>query len=75
MKIKNRQEWSIEILTFANENSMSLIDSLIHICNENDIAFEDTKDMIDGKLKILIQKEAEEMNLLKGTTKIDALEF
>jgi len=69
----NRDEFSLKVKQHSIESGESLMDSILHICNKNNIEVEVASKLITKDLKELIEVEMVKLNLIKKNREI--LEF
>lgn len=68
-KAEEMSNFKSEIERLVSEKSMSYIEAIVTICEENDIDYERAAKILPNSIKPLIQLEAETLNLLKEKNK------
>jgi len=58
------------IENLVQQTKMTYIDAVMHYCEENKLEPETAGQMVGGKLKQLVQEEAEDLNLVQKTSKL-----
>lgn len=66
------QTFYVEIEKLVCELKTDYMDAVVHYCEKNDIELETAASIIrgSGKIKAIIQNEAEDLNLLPKTAKL-----
>lgn len=66
------QTFYVEIEKMVCELKTDYMDAVVHYCEKNDIELETAASIIrsNGKIKAIIQNEAEDLNLLPKTAKL-----
>jgi hypothetical protein len=66
------QTFYVEIEKLVCELKTDYMDAVVHYCEKNDIELETAASIIrsNGKIKAIIQNEAEDLNLLPKTTRL-----
>jgi hypothetical protein len=66
------QTFYVEIEKLVCELKTDYMDAVVHYCEKNDIELETAASIIrsNGKIKAIIQNEAEDLNLLPKTAKL-----
>jgi hypothetical protein len=64
------KEFSMLIEQMANEKHLGLMDAICHHCKESGLEIEVAASMISSALKAKIREEAQELNLLKKSSKL-----
>jgi len=54
----------------VQRTKMTYIDAILYYCEENKLEPETAGQMVGGKLKQLVQEEAEDLNLVQKTSKL-----
>lgn len=67
MKTINKEEFSLEVITFANMNDLSYIDSLQYFVEKYEIDLIIVNKLIDNNLRGFLTEEAESLNIVKKT--------
>jgi len=64
------KDFSILIEKLATDNHLGLMDAICHHCKETGLEIEVAASMISSALKAKIREEAQELNLLKKSSKL-----
>jgi hypothetical protein len=64
------KDFSILIEKLATDNRLGLMDAICHHCKETGLEIEVAATMISSALKAKIREEAQELNLLKKSSKL-----
>ena len=64
------KEFSMLIESIANENKLGLMDAICHHCKETGLEVEIAATLISSALKAKIRDEAQDLNLLKKSSKL-----
>lgn len=64
------KEFSMLIEQMATEKRLGLMDAICHYCKETGLEIEVSATLISSALKAKIRDEAQELNLLKKTSKL-----
>ena len=64
------KQFSILIEQMATEKHLGLMDAICHHCKETGLEIEVAATLISSALKARIKEEAQELNLLKKTSKL-----
>ena len=64
------KEFSMLIEQMASEKHLGLMDAICHHCKESGLEIEVAASMISSALKAKIREEAQELNLLKKSSKL-----
>lgn len=71
MPTKNEiSEFSDKIIGIAEETGMTIMDSILHYCEETELEVDVASTLISSALKSKIRQEAQELNLLKKTSRL-----
>ena len=71
MPTKNEiSEFSEKIVEIAQETGMTMMDSIIHYCEETGLEIDVASTLISSALKSKIREEAQSLNLLKKTSRL-----
>ena len=71
MPTKNEiSEFSDKIVEIAQETGMTMMDSIIHYCEETGLEIDVASTLISSALKSKIREEAQSLNLLKKTSRL-----
>jgi Phage late-transcription coactivator len=71
MPTKNEiSEFSEKIIEIASETGMTMMDSILHYCEETGLEVDVASTLISSALKSKIREEAQELNLLKKTARL-----
>ena len=71
MPTKNEiSEFSDKIIGIAEETGMTIMDSILHYCEETELEVDVASTLISSALKSKIRQEAKELNLLKKTSRL-----
>jgi hypothetical protein len=71
MPTKNEiSEFSEKIIEIAQETGMTMMDSILHYCEETGLEIDVASTLISSALKSKIREEAQELNLLKKTARL-----
>jgi len=63
-------EFSEIILNRAHQKKLSIMDSVIDYCNETTMEVDVASTLLSPAVKLKIREEAQELNLLKRTSKL-----
>jgi hypothetical protein len=66
-KILNRKAFSELIMDYRKEYDLSAIDAVLKVCEDRQIDPEDVRRLIDNSVKGLIEQEALQLNMIKGS--------
>ena len=64
------KEFSMLIESLAKDNKLGLMDSICHHCKESGLEVEIAATLLSSALKAKIKEEAQELNLLKKSSKL-----
>ena len=64
------KDFSILIEKLATDNHLGLMDAICHHCKETGLEIEVAASMISSALKAKIREEAQDLNLLKKSSKL-----
>ena len=64
------KDFSVLIEKLATDNHLGLMDAICHHCKETGLEIEVAASMISSALKAKIREEAQELNLLKKSSKL-----
>lgn len=64
------KDFSVLIEKLATDNHLGLMDAICHHCKETGLEIEVAATMISSALKAKIREEAQELNLLKKSSKL-----
>ena len=64
------KEFSMLIEQMATEKRLGLMDAICHYCKETGLEIEVSATLVSAALKAKIRDEAQELNLLKKTSKL-----
>ena len=64
------KEFSIMVEKLATDEHLTLMDAICHHCKETGLEIEVAATMISSALKAKIREEAQELNLLKKSSKL-----
>ena len=64
------KDFSMLIEKLATDNHLGLMDAICHYCKETGLEIEVAASMISSALKAKIREEAQELNLLKKSSKL-----
>jgi len=64
------KEFSMLIEQMATEKRLGLMDAICHYCKETGLEIEVSATLVSSALKAKIRDEAQELNLLKKTSKL-----
>ena len=70
VKMNNSMRFMENIEGLVQRNKMTYIDAILYYCEENKLEPETAGQMVGGKLKQLVQEEAEDLNLVQKTSKL-----
>jgi len=70
VKMNNSIRFMANIEELVQRTNMTYIDAIVHYCEENKLEPETAGSMVSGKLKQLVQEEAEDLNLVQKTSKL-----
>ena len=71
MPTKNEiSEFSDKIVEIAEETGMTMMDSIVHYCEETGLEIDVASTLISSALKSKIREEAQSLNLLKKTSRL-----
>jgi hypothetical protein len=70
IKMNNSMRFMENIESLVQRTKMTYIDAILYYCEENKLEPEAAGQMVGGKLKQLIQEEAEGLNLVQKTSKL-----
>jgi len=70
LQIQSSSEFYIKIQELVEETKLSYMDAVLHYCDQNGMEPETAAQLINGKLKVQIREEAEELNFLPKTAKL-----
>jgi len=64
------KKFSLMIEELAKETHLTLMDSICHYCSTNEFEIEVAATLISPALKFKIKEEAQELNLIKKTSRL-----
>ena len=64
------KDFSVLIEKLATDNHLGLMDAICHHCKETGLEIEVAASMISSALKAKIREEAQDLNLLKKSSKL-----
>ena len=64
------KQFSMLIESIAKDNKLGLMDSICHHCKETGLEIELAATLLSSALKARIKEEAQELNLLKKSSKL-----
>ena len=64
------KDFSVLIEKLATDNRLGLMDAICHHCKETGLEIEVAASMISSALKAKIREEAQELNLLKKSSRL-----
>jgi hypothetical protein len=71
MPTKNEiSEFSLKVGQLAKELNLSLMESIVHYCEQTGMEIDVASTLVSSALKSKIREEAQELNLLKKTSKL-----
>jgi len=70
VKMNNSMRFMENIEGVVQRTKMTYIDAILYYCEENKLEPETAGQMVGGKLKQLVQEEAEDLNLVQKTSKL-----
>jgi hypothetical protein len=70
VKMNNSMRFMENIEGLVQRTKMTYIDAILYYCEENKLEPETAGQMVGGKLKQLVQEEAEVLNLVQKTSKL-----
>jgi|TARA_B100001079_G_scaffold13714_1_gene11191 hypothetical protein len=70
VKMNNSMRFMENIEGLVQRTKMTYIDAILYYCEENKLEPETAGQMVGGKLKQLVQEEAEDLNLVQKTSKL-----
>lgn len=70
LKIKTKIDFNEKIKDIMNTTKMSVMDSILHYCDENKVEYETVSELISQENKQKLREEAEMINLLPKTAKL-----
>ena len=70
LQIQSSSEFYIKIQELVVQTKLSYMDAVLHYCDLNGMEPETAAQLINGKLKVQIREEAEELNFLPKTAKL-----
>jgi len=70
VKMNNSMRFMEDIEGLVQRTKMTYIDAILYYCEENKLEPETAGQMVGGKLKQLVQEEAEDLNLVQKTSKL-----
>ena len=70
VKMNNSMKFMENIEGLVQRTKMTYIDAILYYCEENKLEPETAGQMVGGKLKQLVQEEAEDLNLVQKTSKL-----
>lgn len=71
MPTKNEiSEFSTKILELAEEENLSIMDTIVGYCENTGMEIDVASTLISSSLKAKIREEAQELNLLKKSSKL-----
>ena len=71
MPTKNEiSEFSTKILEMAEESNLSIMDSIVGYCEQTGMEIDVASTLISSALKAKLREEAQELNLLKKSSKL-----
>ena len=68
--MNNSMRFMENIEGVVQRTKMTYIDAILYYCEENKLEPETAGQMVGGKLKQLVQEEAEDLNLVQKTSKL-----
>ncbi len=68
--MNNSMRFMENIEGLVQRTKMTYIDAILYYCEENKLEPETAGQMVGGKLKQLVQEEAEDLNLVQKTSKL-----
>lgn len=73
MMLFNKTSFSLVIERLVNEKKIDYIDAICYYCEKNNIEIESAASLLNEKIRIMIELEANQSNLLKENTKFATL--
>jgi len=70
LQTQSSSEFYIKIQELVVQTKLSYMDAVLHYCDQNGMEPETAAQLINGKLKVQIREEAEELNFLPKTAKL-----
>ena len=70
LQVQSSNEFYIKIQKLVEQTKLSYMDAVLHYCDQNGMEPETAAQLINGKLKVQIREEAEELNFLPKTAKL-----
>jgi len=70
LQTQSSSEFYIKIQKLVEQTKLSYMDAVLHYCDLNGMEPETAAQLINGKLKVQIREEAEELNFLPKTAKL-----
>jgi hypothetical protein len=71
MPTKNEiSEFSTKIMEMAEESNLSIMDSIVGYCEQTGMEIDVASTLISSALKAKLREEAQELNLLKKSSKL-----
>jgi hypothetical protein len=71
MPTKNEiSEFSTKIMEMAEEENLSIMDSIVGYCEQTGMEIDVASTLISSALKAKLREEAQELNLLKKSSKL-----
>lgn len=69
----NKTNFSLMIERLVNEKDMDYIDAICHYCEKNNIEIEAAASLLNEKVRMMIELEANNSNLLKENVRFATL--
>lgn len=66
-EILTKKKFSKMVMNKINQHDCTVIDAIIHICEQKNIDPGDTKKLIDPTIKGMIEREALDLNMIAGS--------
>tara|TARA_B110000196_G_C20618429_1_gene418433 strand:- start:101 stop:325 length:225 start_codon:yes stop_codon:yes gene_type:complete len=70
LQTQSSSEFYIMIQELVEHTKLSYMDAVLHYCDQNGMEPETAAQLVNGKLKVQIREEAEELNFLPKTAKL-----
>jgi|TARA_B100000959_G_scaffold245970_1_gene271046 predicted HicB family RNase H-like nuclease len=70
LQTQTSSEFFVKIQELVKQTNLSYMDAVLHYCDMNGMEPETAAQLVNGKLKVQIREEAEELNFFPKTAKL-----
>ena len=70
LQTQTSSEFFVKIQELVKQTNLSYMDAVLHYCDMNGMEAETAAQLVNGKLKVQIREEAEELNFFPKTAKL-----